>query len=251
MHDGPRFSVVIPCKDEADSIATVLEKIVSFLGDKIFEIIVVDDGGFDQTPAALRNAPRQHPQLRCTAHAQSCGKSAAILSGVRAARAPIVVTIDGDGQNDPRHVMQLVALAEQPGVGLAAGQRIKHAHSRVKRLGSRIANGLRSTLLSDETRDTACGLKGFRRDVFLSLPYFDTMHRLLPALVKREGLAVRHLDVSDRPRLGGVSKYGILDRAAASLLDLFGVWWLIHRRRRLPRIIDPDDQRASQPACGE
>jgi glycosyltransferase involved in cell wall biosynthesis len=164
-------------------------------------------------------------------HAQCCGKSAAILTGVRAARAPLVATLDGDGQNDPRYLPALLALLAEPGVGLVAGQRIKHAHSRAKQIGSRFANRLRAWLLHDNTRDTACGLKAFRRDVFLRLPYFDTMHRFLPALVQRDGLVVRHLDVVDRDRLHGRSKYGVIDRAAVGLFDLLGVLWLIKRRR--------------------
>jgi dolichol-phosphate mannosyltransferase len=122
----------------------------------------------------------------------------------------------------------------EPGVGRAAGQRIKHAHSRAKRIGSRLANRLRAALLHDNTRDSACGLKAFRRDVFLRLPYFDTMHRFLPALVQRDGLAVRHLDVVDRDRLHGRSKYGVIDRAIVGFLDLLGVRWLIKRRKPGP-----------------
>jgi dolichol-phosphate mannosyltransferase len=152
------------------------------------------------------------------------------------------VTIDGDGQNDPRYVAPLLTLAADPNVGLAAGQRVRHAHSRAKKMGSRFANRLRSSLLKDDTRDSACGLKAFRKQVFLHLPYFDNMHRFLPALVIREGLEVRHLDVTDRDRLHGSSKYGIIDRALAGVLDLFGVWWLIRRRRRIPqpKEISPD-----------
>jgi hypothetical protein len=142
--------------------------------------------------------------------------------------------MDADGQNDPRHLMPLLALAAEPKVGLSAGQRMKHAHSPLKQVGSRLANRLRAAFLKDHTRDTACGLKAFRRDVFLSLPFFDNMHRFLPALVLREGLEVRHIDVIDRPRRYGHSKYGVIDRALAGILDLFGVWWLIRRRKRVP-----------------
>jgi hypothetical protein len=154
---------------------------------------------------------------------------------VRAARAPLIATLDGDGQNDPYYLPGLLALITEPGVGLAAGQRIKHEHSRAKRIGSRFANGLRAWILHDNTRDTACGLKAFRRDVFLRLPYFDTMHRFLPALVQRDGLAIRHLDVVDRNRLHGRSKYGVIDRAIVGFFDLIGVGWLIKRGRRMPQ----------------
>ena len=157
---------------------------------------------------------QQHQALRHLVHDRSCGKSAAILTGVRAARAPLVATLDGDGQNDPRYLPALLALATEANVGLAAGQRIKHAHSRAKR--SSLANRLRARLLNDDTRDTACGLKAFRRDVFL-LPYFDTMHRFLPALVLRDGFTVRHIDVVDRDRRHGQSKYGVIDRAIVGL----------------------------------
>jgi dolichol-phosphate mannosyltransferase len=231
---SPRLSIVIPSKDEAESLGDLLNEISTALAGDSFEVIVVDDGSTDSTPGVLQRLAEVHPFLRCLVHAQSCGKSAAILTGVRAARAPLIATLDGDGQNDPRYLPALLALMAEPGVGLAAGQRIKHAHSQAKRIGSRFANRLRARLLHDNTRDTACGLKAFRRDVFLRLPYFDTMHRFLPALVQREGLAVRHLDVIDRDRLHGRSKYGVIDRAIVGLFDLFGVRWLIKRRKRRP-----------------
>jgi len=231
-----RFSIVIPSKDEAGSLADLLKEISTVLAGDSFEVIVVDDGSTDGTAGMLQRLAEVHPFLRRLVHAQCCGKSAAILTGVRAARAPLIATLDGDGQNDPRYLPALLALMAEPGVGLAAGQRIKHAHPHAKRIGSRFANGLRARLLHDDTRDTACGLKAFRRDVFLSLPYFDTMHRFLPALVQREGLAVRHLDVVERDRQHGRSKYGVIDRAIVGFFDLIGVSWLIKRRRRLPQV---------------
>jgi len=196
---------------------------------------VVDDGSTDDTTGVLQQLAEVHPFLRRLVHAQCCGKSAAILTGVRAARAPLIATLDADGQNDPCYLPALLALMAEPGVGLAAGQRIKHAHSHAKRIGSRFANRLRAWLLHDNTRDTACGLKAFRRDVFLRLPYFDTMHRFLPALVQREGLTVRHLDVVDRDRQHGRSKYGVIDRAVVGFFDLIGVSWLIKRGKRMPQ----------------
>jgi dolichol-phosphate mannosyltransferase len=238
MSQAPRFSIVVPAKDEAESLADVVNEVAAVLAGESFEVIVVDDGSTDATGEVLRMLSRGRPYLRHVVHDRSCGKSAAILIGTKAARAPLIATLDGDGQNDPRHVPALLALAGEPGVGLAAGQRIKHAHSPAKQLGSRFANRLRASLLNDHTRDTACGLKAFRKEVFLQLPYFDNMHRFLPALVLREGLAVRHLDVIDRPRLHGSSKYGLIDRALAGVLDLFGVWWLIRRRRRLPQAVE-------------
>jgi len=230
----PRFSIIIPSKDEAESLAEVMQELAAVLAGESFEAIVVDDGSTDGTAAVLSDLKRRHGFLRHLVHRESCGKSAAILTGVRAARGALIATMDGDGQNDPRFIAPLVALAEQPGVGLAAGQRIRHAHSFAKRIGSRFANGLRSSLLHDSTRDTACGLKAFRREVFLRLPYFDNMHRFLPALVLREGCAVRFLDVIDRPRKHGHSKYGVIDRGLAGLLDLMGAYWLLRRRKHLP-----------------
>jgi dolichol-phosphate mannosyltransferase len=232
---SPRFSIVIPSKDEAESLPGLLKEISTALVGDSFEVIVVDDGSTDDTAGVLQELAQVNPFLRRLVHAQCCGKSAAILTGVRAARSSLIATLDGDGQNDPRYLPALLALMAEPAVGLAAGQRIEHAHPHAKRIGSRFANGLRARLLHDDTRDTACGLKAFRKDVFLSLPYFDTMHRFLPALVQREGLAVRHLDVVDRDRQHGRSKYGVIDRAIVGFFDLIGVGWLIKRRRRLPQ----------------
>jgi glycosyltransferase involved in cell wall biosynthesis len=229
------FSLVVPVKDEADNLPGLIDEIAATLAGPQFEVIVVDDGSIDATSAVVRQLARRHGFIRCCVHQRTCGKSAAILTGVRAARADLIVTIDGDGQNDPRYVAPLLTLAAEPNVGLAAGQRVKHAHSWAKSAGSRFANRLRASLLNDHTRDAACGLKAFRKQVFLRLPYFDNMHRFLPALVIREGLEVRHLEVTDRDRLHGSSKYGIIDRARAGALDLFGVWWLIRRRRRMPQ----------------
>jgi dolichol-phosphate mannosyltransferase len=234
MNQSVAFSIVVPVKDEADNLPGLIDEIAATLAGRQFEVIVVDDGSSDATPAVVRQLARSYRFIRCCVHQRTCGKSAAILTGVRAARADLIVTIDGDGQNDPRYVGPLLTLVAEPNVGLAAGQRVKHAHSWAKSIGSRFANRLRSWLLKDDTRDTACGLKAFRKQVFLRLPYFDTMHRFLPALVLREGLDVRHLEVTDRDRLHGSSKYGIIDRACAGALDLVGVWWLIRRRRHLP-----------------
>jgi dolichol-phosphate mannosyltransferase len=231
----PRIAIVIPSKDEAESLRELLNEISTALAGDSFEVIVVDDASTDGTAGVLERLAEVHPFLRRLVHAQCCGKSAAILTGVCAARAPLIATLDADGQNDPRYLPALLALMAEPGVGLAAGQRIKHAHSRAKRIGSRFANALRAWLLHDNTRDTACGLKAFRKDVFLRLPYFDTMHRFLPALVQRDGFAVRHLDVVDRNRLHGRSKYGVIDRAIVGLFDLVGVRWLIKRGKRMPQ----------------
>lgn len=233
--NSPQFSIIIPARNEAESLADVVSEITTVLAGQSFEIVVVDDGSTDATGDVLGGLAGQHPNLRHIVHEETCGKSAAILTGVRMAHADMICTLDGDGQNDPRALPALLALASEEGVALAAGQRVKHAHSSMKRIGSKFANGLRSRMLRDHTRDTACGLKAFRRDVFLRLPYFDTMHRFLPALVLREGFAVRHLDVVDRPRRHGESKYGVLDRALTGALDLLGVRWLVARRKSVPQ----------------
>jgi glycosyltransferase involved in cell wall biosynthesis len=179
----------------------------------------------------------QHPWLRQIRHAQGCGQSAAVRSGVAAARAPIVATLDGDGQNDPAYLPALIAALEAgaPRLGLIAGQRVGRKSTGFKRLQSRIANGVRSAVLKDGTRDTGCGLKAFRRDVFLGLPYFDGLHRFLPALVRRDGFGVGYVDVVDRPRRHGTSNYGFFDRLWIGILDLAGVWWLVRRKRRVPQ----------------
>jgi dolichol-phosphate mannosyltransferase len=233
----PRLSIVIPAKNEAGSIAAQLAELDAVLAPLApFEVIYVVDGSTDESLRELGRADRGW--LRVIVHAESCGKSAAVLTGVRAARADIVSTLDGDGQNDPKYVLDLVAALERggPGVGLAVGQRTRRGDGGFKKLQSRVANRVRNAILKDDTRDTACGHKVFRRDVFLALPFFDSLHRFLPALVKREGYGVVHVDVVDRPRMAGTSHYGFFDRLWSGILDLFGVWWLIRRRRRVPQI---------------
>src|SRR6202035_1517909 len=176
----------------------------------------------DATAGQLSALMASRPGLRTIRHAVSCGQSAAIRTGVIHARAPIVVTLDGDGQNDPAFIPALIrALAAgTPGVGLVAGQRIGRQATGFKKLQSRIANAVRGAILRDGTRDSGCGLKAFRRDVFLALPYFDALHRFLPALVRREGYEVGYVDVVDRPRLHGGSNYGLWDRLWVGILDL-------------------------------
>jgi dolichol-phosphate mannosyltransferase len=177
-------------------------------------------------------------------HARPCGQSAALRTGVLAARAPLVCTLDGDGQNPPSEIPRLLAplFAGQPGLGLVAGQRAFREDSASRRIASRLANRLRATLLGDGVLDTGCGLKAFPRELFLALPFFDHMHRYLPALVRREGYKVACIDVTHRRRASGASKYDNAGRALAGALDLVGVWWLM-RRRRLPEISQPDSPR--------
>ena len=234
----PRISVVVPARNEAGNIAPLVEEIVRALcAYAPNEIIYVNDGSRDGTEAELQALMKVHRSLRQIKHAVSCGQSAAVRTGVIAARAPIVATLDGDGQNDPAFLPALVAALERdPAVGLVAGQRVGRKATGFKRLQSRVANGAREAILRDGTRDTGCGLKAFRREVFVALPYFDALHRFLPALVRREGYKVAYVDVVDRPRLHGASNYGLWDRLWVGIVDLAGVWWLVRRRRRVPLV---------------
>jgi len=236
--DVPAVSVVVPVRNEADNIAPLTAEIAAALSGRWpFEIVYVNDGSTDDTEAALRRLMADKPWLRQVKHASSCGQSAAVRSGVAAARAPTVVTLDGDGQNDPAFIPSMLQALEAgaPRVGLVAGQRVGRRSTSFKRLQSRIANGVRGAILRDGTRDTGCGLKAFPRDLFLRLPYFDGLHRFLPALVRREGCEVAYVDVVDRPRRHGLSNYGLWDRLWVGILDLCGVWWLIRRRKRVPQ----------------
>ena len=238
MND-PAVSVVVPVRNEAGNIALLVSQIAQALdGRWPFEVVYVDDGSSDSTGAELKQLMGWHAWLRCVRHATSCGQSAAVRTGVAAAKAPVVVTLDGDGQNDPAFIPALVEALEHgwPRVGLIAGQRVGRKASGFKKFQSRIANGVRGAVLRDGTRDTGCGLKAFRRDVFLRLPYFDGLHRFLPALVRREGYDIAYVDVVDRPRAHGVSNYGMWDRLWVGILDLAGVWWLIRRKKRIPEI---------------
>jgi dolichol-phosphate mannosyltransferase len=230
-------SVVVPVRNEAGNIGPLIAEIAAALdGRWRYEIIYVNDGSTDSTPAHLSQIMKQRNNLRRIDHAVSSGQSAAVRSGVRAARGDIVATLDGDGQNNPGFLPDLIAaVGDGAGrVGLAAGQRVGRKASPFKRLQSRVANGVRNAILRDGTRDTGCGLKAFRRDVFLSLPYFDGLHRFLPALIRREGYDIAYVDVIDRPRHSGVSNYGFFDRLWIGIMDLIGVWWLIRRKKPTP-----------------
>jgi len=235
---APAVSVVVPVRNEAGNIAPLVEEIAAALAGRAFEIVYVNDGSTDATAAELVALARTRPYLRQVKHTVSCGQSAAIRTGVAAARGGLIVTLDGDGQNDPKFLPVLIDALQQggAGVGLVAGQRVGRKASGFKKLQSRIANTVRGAVLRDGTRDTGCGLKAFRRDIFLSLPYFDGLHRFLPALVRRECYAIAYVDVVDRDRRHGVSNYGMWDRLWIGILDLAGVWWLIRRRKRVPQV---------------
>ncbi len=233
----PGVSIVVPVRNEADNVEPLIAEIAAALdGRWAYEIIYVDDGSSDATPHRLATLRGRLPHLRQVRHEQSCGQSAAVRSGVRHARGAIVATLDGDGQNNPAFLPDLIAAIEKGGarVGLAAGQRVGRKDTGFKKIQSRIANTVRNGILRDGTRDSGCGLKAFRREVFLALPYFDGLHRFLPALVRREGFDIVYVDVADRPRLSGVSNYGFFDRLWIGIMDLAGVWWLIRRKKATP-----------------
>jgi dolichol-phosphate mannosyltransferase len=239
--NNPAVAVVVPVRNEAGNVAPLVAEIATALdGQWPFEVVYVNDGSTDGTEAELTRLMALHPFLRRVRHKQSCGQSAAVRSGVTAARAAVVVTIDGDGQNDPAFIPAMIRALEAgaPRMGLVAGQRTGRKSGGFKKLQSRIANAVRGAVLRDGTRDTGCGLKAFRRDVFLNLPYFDGLHRFLPALVKRDGFGIGYVDVVDRPRGTGVSNYGLWDRLWVGILDLAGVWWLIRRKKRVPEIVE-------------
>jgi dolichol-phosphate mannosyltransferase len=230
-------SVVVPVRNEAENVSPLIAEIVRALdGRWNYEIIYVNDGSTDATAERIAAIMKQRGNLRQIRHAISSGQSAAVRSGVRAARGAIVATLDGDGQNNPAFLPDLIATIESGGerVGLAAGQRVGRKDTGFKKIQSQVANGIRSGILHDGTRDTGCGLKAFRREVFLMLPYFDGLHRFLPALVRREGYEIAYVDVIDRPRHSGVSNYGFFDRLWIGIMDLAGVWWLIRRKKPTP-----------------
>lgn len=239
MASAPDISVVVPVFDEEGAAAALAREIAAAFAGRSFEIIFVDDASRDGTRAALKALAEEIPQLRVLAHARNSGQSRSIRTGVLAARAPIVLTLDGDGQNDPADGPGLVdALTAGPAeLVLVGGERVKRQDSQAKKWASKIGNGVRKRLLRDTANDTGCGLKAFRRDAFLKLPYFDHIHRYLPALMLREGYQVEFRPVNHRHRQTGQSKYTNLGRLAASLSDLLGVMWLQSRARN-PGAID-------------
>ena len=231
--------MVVPLRNEADNVRPLTEEIAAALtGRWDFELVYVNDGSTDATENALNALKAGRPWLRQIKHASSCGQSAAVRSGVIAARAPLIATLDGDGQNDPSFIPALLQAFEQgpAKIGLVAGQRVGRRSGPWKKFQSRIANGVRGAILRDGTRDSGCGLKVFRREAFLALPYFDAQHRFLPALFRRDGYTIGYVDVIDRPRHAGTSNYGLWDRLWVGILDLAGVWWLIRRRKKVPQV---------------
>jgi dolichol-phosphate mannosyltransferase len=233
MTGAAAISVVVPVKDEAGNVGPLAREITAALaGEPAHEIIFIDDGSTDGTGAALAALKPEIPGLRVLRHGRNLGQSRGIRTGVRAAKGGIIITLDGDGQNDPADIPKLLAvLRADPGIGLVSGVRVKRKDSASRRMASRLGNGFRSFMLGDGATDTGCGLKAFRREAFLDLPYFDHIHRFLIALVQRDGWQVRFVPVNHRPRLTGASKYTNFGRLLVSGQDLLGVRWLQRRHR--------------------
>ncbi len=232
----PDVSVVVPVFDEEDNVADLVDEIAAAFAGRSFEMVFVDDASRDKTRDVLKQLKTRHPQLRVLAHRRNSGQSRAVRSGILGARGDLIVTLDGDGQNDPADAPSLVDKLAREGapknLALVGGRRAKRQDNAWKRFGSRFGNGVRKWLLKDRADDTGCGLKAFRRDAFVALPYFDHMHRFLPALMLREGFEIEFEDVNHRPRMHGSSKYSNIGRLLASFSDLMGVMWLNRRARR-------------------
>ena len=237
MAENIEFSVVVPVRDEEGNAANLAREIASVLDGRSYEMIFVDDASRDDTRAELAELKRELRTLRLLGHRINSGQSRAVRSGVLAARAPVIGTVDGDGQNDPADLPKLLARLTRPeapaNLGMVAGNRTKRQDGWSKRAASRIANSIRQAALKDGATDSGSGVKVFKREAFLRLPYFDHMHRFMPALMLREGYAVEFLEVNHRQRSAGRSKYTNLGRLAANMTDLWGVMWL-RSRARLP-----------------
>ena len=246
LPEAPELSVIVPVRDEADNILPLIGEIDQALAGRWrFEMIYVDDGSRDQTAARLREAKVRYSHLRIVTHARSCGQSAALLSGARQARGRTLVTLDGDGQNDPADIPKLLQVQAEAEAGpagcMASGIRVERKDTATRRIASKLANRIRGALLKDGIQDSACGLRVFPRETFLQMPYFDHIHRFLPALMIREGGRVIGVPVNHRPRERGTSKYGLGNRLLVGVVDLFGVLWLL-RRRRLAEVTVEEEQ---------
>ncbi len=259
MQPPPDIAVVVPVHDEAANVVALLDEIAAALTALCtFEAVFVDDASGDATRQVLLDYARSHPWLTVLAHRRNAGQSAAVRTGVHGARAAVIATLDGDGQNDPADIPALLARwrderARHAGRPvLIAGWRTKRNDTGLRRLSSRVANRVRAALLGDATPDTGCGLKVFARDDFLALPWFDHMHRFLPALVQRAGGVVASVPVAHRPRTRGRSHYGVHNRLWVGLVDLLGVMWL-QRRARVPQVeclTGAAAERAAVPGAG-
>lgn len=233
---APAVSVVLPMHNEQGNAGALVREIATALAGTDFEIVAVNDASRDGTLAELTGVKAEVPQLRIVSHRRNAGQSRAIRTGFQAARADIVCTLDGDGQNPPADLPALIARltrADAPAnLGMVGGERVGRQDSAGKKFASRLGNGVRKRLLSDDANDTGCGIKAIRREAYLALPYFDHQHRFLPALMKREGYLVEFCPVSHRPRMAGKSKYTNLGRLFASISDIMGVMWLNGRSRQ-------------------
>lgn len=232
----PDISLIIPLYNEADAVVSLLNEIVRVLSGKIaYEIIAVDDGSTDDTAGVLQRMMHEaNYPLRVLRHAANYGQSSALHTGIQAARASWVATLDGDGQNNPEDILKLIETRDNssiPDLKLINGCRIKRQDNLIKIISSRVANFVRGRMLRDMTPDTGCGLKLIHRDTFLDLPFFDHMHRFIPALVRRAGGNIMSVEVSHRPRTTGTSKYTLHNRLWVGIVDLLGVLWLIRRTR--------------------
>lgn len=243
----PAISVVAPMYDEAGGAAKLVGEIAAALGDVDHEIVIVDDGSRDDTVGVLQSARVGCPQLRIIRHQHNAGQSRALRSGVLAARADVIATLDGDGQNDPADIPALFALLSDgdSDLAMAAGERQNRQDTAAKKFASRAANAVRQRLFNDGAADTGCGLKVFYREAYLRLPYFDHMHRYLPTLIRREGYEIAFAPVAHRARAHGASKYTNIGRLAVAFRDLMGVMWL-NARAKAPGIIDEEPKPTRQ-----
>ncbi|AUG55544.1 glycosyltransferase family 2 protein [Thalassospira marina] len=232
---APELSVVVPVKNEVENIEPLVTEIVAALRGKVpFEIIYVDDGSTDETTTIVRDLRQRIEELHLICHEKSCGQSIAVLTGVKNARGKLIVTLDGDGQNDPADIPQMLERYRAEGADaqvLIAGWRANRHDTAMKRIQSRIANKVRGGLLKDQTPDTGCGIKLFRREDFLAFPRFNHMHRFLPALMLRDGGRVFSVAVNHRPRLRGQSNYSMMNRLWVGIVDIMGVMWLQARAK--------------------
>lgn len=237
----PHISVVVPAYNEAENVENLAREIANALSDIPYEMLFIDDASSDETKSVLTDMKSRFPHLRVLAHRQNAGQSRGVRSGVRAALAPVIATLDSDGQNDPADIPALFAQLTREGapetLAMVGGRRAKRIDSAAKKIASRFGNGVRKKLLKDEADDTGCGLKVFKRDAFINLPYFDHIHRYIPALMLREGYQIEFCDVNHRAREFGVSKYTNFGRLKVSIADLRGVIWL-RSRMKLPGGVD-------------
>jgi len=251
--DAPELTVVVPVHDEVDNIEPLLDEVAAALAPHYaFEAVFVDDGSRDGTAEALVRAMARRPWLRVLQHDRKCGKSAGVRTGALAARAPVLVLMDGDRQNDPAEAPRLVERLRQerrcdPRLAMVAGQRGQRRDNALRRLSSRIANGVRAAILNDGTRDTGCGLKVITREAFLRLPYFDGQHRFMSALVKAQGHTLALETVTDRPRVAGQAKYGVWNRLWVGIGDLLAVFWLVRRCRLPGKVVALGDKERTSP----